>query len=635
MRFLLPIVVLVALLLVAVSADHPRPPADIVIGQRSDAFTLDPQRVSWQHDIRLMTGLYETLVSLDNETCKPIPGVADRWEVSDDLRTYTFHLRDNAKWSNGDPVVAGDFVYAWKRAILPDTAADYSGFLLGIEGATELFEWRTNALAEYQAAGKGSPEAAKALRDETDRRFRETVGLRAPDDRTLVVTLAQPIPYFLDLVSFGPLSPVHPATVERFTSLDPATGRLLQDHSWTKPGRIVTNGPYVVTAWRYKRDMRLDKNPHYWNKDHVAADSVEIRIIEDPNTMVLATESGAIDWVTDVLAEYRADMLEERRRYESRYASELEALRAKGLSIDDALAALPPPGPGERRNIHGLPAFGTDFYAFNCRPTLWTGESNPFADPRVRRAFSRAVDRELLVRRVTRLGEPASTVLVPPGSIDGYTSPQGLPFDIERARKELADAGWTDRDGDGFVEDANGKPFMTVDLLYSTGSPRYRGVTFALRDMWQEGLGVRVEVRAKEPKDFSTERKDGRFMIARGGWYGDYGDPTTWLDIARSTDGNNDYKYNNPRYDAMLDAAARELDPGKRLDLLTEAERFLLEEEPPVVPLCTFVTVYMYEPGRVRGLTHHPRLDQYLGQIHRATGDAAPKKSAPAATTSG
>lgn len=625
MRALVPIALLVALLLIVISIDRPQPRADVVIAQRADSFTLDPQRMSWQQDMRLATGLYETLVRVDNRTCAPIPGVAERWDLSDDRRTYTFHLRKDARWSNGDPVVATDFIYSWRRALLPDTAADYSGFLMGIEGAPEFFEWRTNELAAYAQRSDQDMPAAVALWKATESRFRDTVGLSAPDPHTLVVRLRQPIPFFLDLVAFGPMSPVHPATVNAFVRLDPATGRILQDHAWTKPGTIVTNGPFVVTSWRYKRDMRLERNPHYWDPANVAAESIEIRIIEDPNTTVLAAESGAIDWVTEVLVEYRPDMLRERERYVQRHRAALDALLAQGVEIDEALAQLPAPAERERRNIHGLPAFGTDFYSFNCRPRLSTGEANPFADARVRRAFALAVDRELLVTRVTRLGEPVSGALTPPGSIPGYESPRGLPFDPERARREFADAGWIDRNGDGMVEDGNGVPFPAVDLLYSTGSPRYRDLTFALRDLWQETLGVRVQPRAKETKDFSTELKEGRFMIARGGWYGDFGDPTTWLDLSRSNDGNNDRKYSSARYDAMLDAAAAEEDPERRFAMLAEAERFLIEEEVPMVPICTFVTVYMYEPGTMRGLTHHPRLDQYLGLLRRARASVGPE----------
>jgi len=618
-RVLIVITVLVALLLVALSVDRPHARADVVIVQRADAFTLDPQAMSWTQDLRLATGIYEGLVGLDGRDCSIKSGVAERWEISEDRRTYTFHLRADAQWSNGDDVVADDFVYAWRRGLLPDTAADYSGFLMGIEGASEFFEWRKDALAEYakRSSNERTLAAAVALWKETESRFRESVRIDAPDPRSVVVRLKQPIPYFLDLVAFGSLSPCHRPTLERFVSIDPDTARRIQQQGWTKPGEIVTNGPFRLAEWRYKRNMWLEKNPHYWNRAAVKANSIEIRIIEDANTTVLASDAGGIDWVTDVLTDYRADMLEQRARYEAKHRVALDALLAAGATIDDALAQLPPPGPGERRNIHALPAFGTDFFSFNCRPLLSTGETNPFADARVRRAFALTTDKQMLVRRVTRLNEPVSNVLVPPGTIAGYESPKGLPFDRERAKRELADAGWIDRDGDGLVEDPAGSQFPTVDLLYTSGNPRYRDLALAFRDMCQESLGVKVEPRAKETKDAREDLHEGRFMIARGSWYGDYGDPTTFLDISRSTDGNNDRKFASPRYDALLDEAAREPDPQKRLAVLAEAERFLMDEEVPLMPICTLLTIYMYEPGVMHGLTHHPRLEQRLGALWR------------------
>jgi oligopeptide transport system substrate-binding protein len=104
-------------------------------------------------------------------------------------------------------------------------------------------------------------------------------------------------------------------------------------------------------------------------------------------------------------------------------------------------------------------------------------------------------------------------------------------------------------------------------------------------------------------------------MIARGGWYGDYGDPTTFLGLYRTGDGNNDRKYECPEFDALLDRAAAELDPAKRLAILTEAERMIVERDAPVIPICHYVTVYMYDPARLTGLSRHPRLEQYLGRL--------------------
>ncbi len=623
MKVLAPFFILLLGLIATTYLDPPLPPADLVIIERSDCFTLDPQRMSYQHEIRRGETIYEGLVALNPKDCSIKPGVADRWTTSADGSTWTFYLRPNAKWSNGDAVTTRDFLYAWRRAMLPDTAADYSGFFFEIDGAEAFFQWRAKVLAAFAAKNSLSPttmEDAQALWAETEQRFHDTVGVRAIDDATLEIRLRRPLPYFLDLCAFAPFSPVHRASVEQWTHLDARTGRMEQSHGWTKPPHLITNGPYVPTVWRYKRDMRLEKNAHYWDSERVAAKSVEVRVIENPNTQVLAYGAGGVDWLTDVGPEYKIEMLGQRRVYESRHQEALNAVRSSGRELDDGVRTLPPPTEGERRDIRALHAYGTDFFSFNCRPNTPSGAPNPFAQVGVRRAFAMAADKQALIDRVTRLGERVATTLVPPGSIQGYPLVEGLPFDTKEARAELARAGWVDRDNDGFVDDASGKRFPTVDLLYSTASPRYQNLALALRDMWRRELGVPVEVRGKDAKLYKEDVKKGNFSIARGGWYGDYGDPSTFLELQRSTDGNNDRGYKNPEFDAMLDAAQSEPDPARRLERLAECERFLFAQEVPLLPICSYVTVYMYDPSRLRGIREHPRLEQHFDELTRING---------------
>ena len=619
-RVLAPVLLLILALLAAMSLDSPLPPADLVIIERSDCYTLDPQRMSYQHELRRARVLYETLVNLRAADCAVVPGVAERWEASEDRKTHVFHLRADAKWSNGDPVTSRDFAYSWRRAILPDTAADYSALFFAIRGAREFHERRAAKLKEF-ARAPGDPDA---LWRETEADFARTVAIETPDDRTLVVHLNTPLAYFLDLCAFPCFAPVHAASVEPFVSIERATGRLIQRHDWTKPGRIVTNGAYVPTVWRYKRDMRLEANPHYWNRAEVLARTVECRTIENPNTGVLSFQSGGADWLTDLGPEYKTEMLAERKAYLARFRGEIEAGLARGSIEDDIVGGLPPPGPGERRDVRGFNAFGTDFFSFNCRPELPGGKANPFHDARVRRAFALAVDKQQLVERVTRLGERVAGTLVPPDSIPGYPRVEGLGLDVARARAELKAAGYEDRDGDGVIEDARGERFPTVDILYSTASPRYQNLALAMRDMWKRELRVAAECRGKDSKLYKEDLKKGNFMIARGGWYGDYGDPTTWLDLQRRGNGNNDRGYESDEFERRMDEAEAETDPARRLARLAEVERWLFTEEAPLIPICNYVTVYMYDPSRLGGIAEHPRLEQDISGLGRRDGAPAP-----------
>ncbi len=663
MRLLVPFILVVIALIAAARWDRSAADADIVFINRGEVFTLDPQRMSYLQDFRFAYAIYEPLVRWNNDDLSIEPAAADLPTISEDQRTYEFRIRPDARWSNGDAVTAHDFVFSFRRLLLPDSAADYSNLMFDIQGAAEFFAWRNDQLTRYASdAGNGrdtgiskvdaagAAGAAEELYERTIARFDELVGVRAVDDRTLRITLARPVPYFLDLLCFAVAHPVHRPTVEGWPNahelinrergwiaaaepdwaaracvkLDPDTGRLEQKHDWARPGRLVGNGPYVLSAWRYKRDLRLDRNPHFHSPQIMRNSSVLMRSIDDANTAVLAFESGGVDWLGDVGAEYVADMLAQRERYIDRHRAEFDSLRSKGLSEDQALAKLPAPeaSRGERNDIRALPTFGVDFYSFNCRAKLADGRDNPFADARVRRAFAMAIDKHAIVRSATRLNEPVIGSLIPPGSIPGFRSADGLPFDRSRAARELAAAGWIDRDQDGRIENERGEPFPVIDLLWTTNSSRYKWISLELKSQWESALGVQVELRGADTKFYKEDLKLGKFMIARGRWYGDYGDPTTFLDINRTGNGNNDRGFADARFDAMLDDAANEADADQRMRMLEQAERYLMHEQQPLMPICQLVQTYMYHPhkaqgeGRgLRGLTEHPRLIQYFWRL--------------------
>jgi len=595
MRTLIAVVLgLMVVLAASVAVDRPAPRADLTYIDSQDFISLDPQRVSYMQDIRAVSCLYETLTR--NDIYSPdfdiVPALAESWTVSPDALTYTFRLRQNARWSNADPVRASDLVYAWKRAMLPDTAADYSSLFTRIRGVQPFFDHRTEALRAYQArpAAERTPEAALALREQCDAWFDAHVGLRADDDHTLVVTLERPVAYFLDLVAFAPFAPVHPATVEKYVTIDPLTGELRQDHGWTKPPNNVSNGPMVMTSWRFKRDARLEANPSYWNQAAIKSRSITIIPIEDQNTGILAFKTGAADWHCDVNADYIPEMLDQVRT-------------------------------GGRDDFAAFPTFGTYFWNFNCTPKLTDGRDNPFHDARVRRAFAMCVNKRDLVDKIKRGGERVSDVFIPVGSIKGFHSPTGVGFDPDAARALLKEAGWTARAPDGSPARPlpSTTPFPVVTLLV-TPIQYHKDIAQALGRMWERELGVRTQIEVRETKSFKEKLRQRDYMVSRAGWWGDYGDPTTFLDLHRSADGNNDRGYSSPRYDALLDQADNQPDPDKRMRILEEAERLTMDEELPILPLWQYNFYYLFKPpekngqpnpGGLRGISTHPRLMQY------------------------
>lgn len=617
MRILTPLILLLAVVGVAILSDRPQPRADFAFANGSDINTLDPQRMSWMPDLRVGRLLFEGLVKHDvlSRDFDVVPAVAESWEVSEDGLTYTFHLRPDAKWSNGRPVTADDFRYSWRRAMLPDLASDYFAMFMFVEGAQAFYEARTADLEAYleRPADERTQETADEVWAQSLARFDATVGMRALDERTLEITLAKRVPYFLDLCAFTVLAPVYPPLVEQYEKPDDATGRLIRRSGWTKPGVLVTNGAFMLESWRFKREVRLAKNPHYWGIDSIAIDTISIPSIPDPNSEVLAYQTGAVDWVSDVTAGYRGDMIADKLAFRAEHADEVAELRARGLDefeIDRRLPADP------RKETHAPSAFGTYFWNFNCEERLADGRSNPFHDPRVRRAFAMVIDKRSIVDSVRRLGEQPAGVLIPPGSIGGYPNPEGLPnigdaatpaeaeAIVARARALLAEAGYPDPPNDFPI---------TVELLFNKDAG-HDLIAQTIAKNWQQHLGVPISLAQKELKVYRDDLKKKRFITTRAGWYGDYGDPTTFLDLSRTGDGNNDRGYTNAVYDGLLDKAADEPDAGTRLVILAEAERMLMQDV-PMVPIFHYAHVMMFDPARITGISAHPRMKQYASLV--------------------
>jgi oligopeptide transport system substrate-binding protein len=614
LRILAPLALLLGAIAAIFASDRPLPRADFTFINRGEITTLDLQRMSWMQDLRLAKGLWEGLTTNDVFTWdySVKPAAADRWELSEDKRTYRFHIRDGASWSNGDRLRASDFVYAWRRALCPDTAADFTAMVQLVKGGKSFFAWRTKALADF-AAGRGTAKDGVELWQQTLAEFDRSVGVHAVDDSTLVVELERPVPYFLDITGFPALFPVYPPLVSQYERPDPVTGRIEARRDWTKPGLLVTNGPFILTEWRFRRDMRLEKNPHYWNKAAIAIDSINIPSVEDLNAQVLAFRTGAADWIVEVGAGYRPAMLEQKRQFYAEHAPEVARLKAEGLDQFEIDRRLPP---DPRKCIHVVPTFGTYFYNFNCLPRLRDGRPNPFADPRVRRAFAMAVDKQTLVDEVRRLGESAANTLIPRNSIAGYHSPKGLPYDPVAARALLAEAGY--KDGAAFP--------VTVEILINTEGDHGPIAEYIAKE-WHEKLGVQVALVQKEIRAFRDDLKNGNFIVSRAGWYGDYGDPTTFLDISRSDNGNNDRKYSSPAYDGLMEAAAAEANPEKRMRLLEQAEQLLMDSDQPMLPLYQYVTLYLFNPDQISGINPHPRTDQHLYLIDRVGDGKGPDKA--------
>ena len=247
MRPGLPLLALAASLLAGCGHSHPA--GRVAQGDReqimhwgngADPGDLDPQTEEAETSSHVFNALFEGLVSQDPHDLHPIPGVAASWDISPDAHVYTFHLRPDAKWSNGDPVTARDFVESWHRLLSPALGSQYSQMLYKDAEVVNAHDFYDGKLTDFSR-----------------------VGLEAPDDRTLVVHLVNPADYFLSMLNHESLYPVHVPTILKYGRLDQ------KGTAWTRPDNFVGNGPFRLKSWRLQQELVVERSPTYWDAKNV------------------------------------------------------------------------------------------------------------------------------------------------------------------------------------------------------------------------------------------------------------------------------------------------------------------------------------------------------------------------------
>ena len=500
------------------SCGEARKRADLVFVNSAEVETLDPALITDQVSMRVSEALFEGLCRGMSDG-KAEPGCAERWEVSEDKKRYTFFLRPGLKWSNGDPLTAHDFVRSWQRVLTPATASDYASQLYPLLNAKAFHEGTVGDFAQ--------------------------VGVKALDDRTLETTLENPIPYWIDLTAFLTLAPVHVPTIEKFGG------------AWTKPDFIVTNGPYRIQDWRIDNYIRLIKNPDYWDKGNVGMHEVDVLPISDANTALNYFLTGQADLMMD-----------------------------KGMLHPSIVPKLK-----QQPYFHTGPFLGSWFIRLNVTKA-------PFTDVKVRQALALSVDKKRIVDKITQLGEDPAFSLVPPGAGQDYQPPAGLDFNPQRARELLAEAGFP-----------GGKGFPRIEYLHLPQTIE-RNIAVELQAMWRENLGITVNLVKQEQKIWLASMRELSFDMCRSSWVGDYNDPNTFIEMFTTGNGNNRTGWSNKRYDELIPLAMREADVAKRHLLFQEAEKLLVSDDPPIIPVYHYVGVQFYRDGlqgvRANMIDNHP-----------------------------
>jgi oligopeptide transport system substrate-binding protein len=480
--------------------------AILLRGLGAEPDSLDPQKARSVEAQRVLRDICEGLTTLDRSGAVA-PGIAEKWTVSPDGKTYTFTLRHDAKWSNGQPVVAADFVAGLRRLVEPATASQYAEVVNVIVNASDI------------VAGRKPPES---------------LGVSAPDPYTVIVRLSNPAPYLPALLAHPSTCPVNPVA-------------LVNDRgTYSSPGKLPSDGAFVLSQWVHGSYIYLTRNRHYWNNAATRLDGVKYLITTDENAQ---------------LTLYRADQL-------------------------DITDVIPRPQYGWIRahlgdQLHITPELGVYYYGFNLQRA-------PFKDDaKVRRALAMVIDREKLVRLVLRAGELPADGWIPPGVAD-YTpqSPawSALPMAqrIAQARRLYAEAGYS-----------AARP-LRFELRYNTGGV-HAELAIAIASMWRQALGARVTLRAEEFRSLLQDINRGDVQAFRSSWIGDYNDAYTFAQYFKSDFGINLTHYHNPEYDDLLDRAAAEADSAKRRELLQQAERLVLRDQ-PVIPIYFYASKQLVKP---------------------------------------
>ena len=240
-------------------------------GNGTEPASLDPHIATGVPEHHIMSSVMEGLVLKDRKSLEPRPGVAESWTISDDGRIYTFKLRDDARWSNGDPHIANDYVWSWWRALQQALGNQYAYMLFPIKNAKRYYDRETEDF--------------------------EDVGVKALDQRTLQVTLTNPTPYFLQLLDHYSLFPVHQATIEKFGNADQRGTR------WSYEGNLVSNGPFKLDEWKINRHITVTRNLHYWDNDNVALNGIVFKPVENTVTEERMFRAGQLHVTSNVPAD--------------------------------------------------------------------------------------------------------------------------------------------------------------------------------------------------------------------------------------------------------------------------------------------------------------------------------------------
>jgi oligopeptide transport system substrate-binding protein len=469
---------------------------------KDEPASLDPAKAVGLPEIQVIRDLFEGLVNQDSKG-NIIPGVATKWQTNDN-RVWTFTLRDDAKWSDGTPVTAQDFVYSWRRLVDPKTTSPFASFaaLAGMANAQDIID------------GKATPDK---------------LGVTAVDAKTLRVQLDKPLPWFVNLTANFSLYPVQKANVD-------------SDPNWTRPGKLIGNGAYVLKDRVVNEKLVVVPNTNYWDNAKTVIKQVTFVPINQESNATKRYQAGDID-ITESFPK-------------TQYKQLLKQI------------------PGQ---VYTPPQLGTYYYAFNT-------QKGPTADARVRLALSLSIDRRIMADKVLGTGEKPAWRFTPDVTAGFKPQPSA---EEKMSQEELNAQAKTLLAAAGYGPN---RP-LKLTLLYNT-SENHQKIAIAVASMWKKNLGVDVKLQNQEWKTYIDSRNTGNFDVIRASWVGDYNEPSTFLSLLTSSHSGNISRFSDPAYDKIINQATQETTAEARNADYNEAEK-ILAAQAPIAP------IYQYTNGRL------------------------------------
>lgn len=466
-----------------------------------DIISLDSTKANDGMSFNAIHAFTDGLMGRDKDG-NTVNALAESYEVSKDGLTYTFKLKD-AKWSNGDPVTANDFVYSWRRII--QEAGNYA-YMLGTDGAGVK---NADKLMKDQADGKTLDDKAM-----------ESLGITAKDDKTLVIELENPCPFFLDLMTFPCYYPQNEKFVEE------------QGKNYaTSAETTLSNGAYKLTSWEKGSKATFEKNDDYYNANAVKLEELNMLLVQDPKTAAMNFDSKANDYCT-----INSELVDKYKKTE---------------------------------DFKQIP----EGYLFYLQINL---ENEDLANKNIRKALSYAINRQDFTDNVLKDGSSPAVGFVPTKLATGpdgkdfrETAPKYTDYNLEEAQKYF-DAGLKEL----------GKDSISIRLLYGTDESPMDTMAEYLQNSFSKLEGLNVEMVATTKNDrIYTKQKNGDFDVSLTRWGPDFSDPITYLNLLLTGNTNNYGKYSSEAFDQAMDNAKKSAsDPEKRWEYLIEAEKIAMED---------------------------------------------------------